>query len=141
MRSGICSVCSSTPRCHILHEGQTSSVTSCKPSGNRVYIYDRFSLSQRGPNPLRQLISSKTEQYRPAVLGVPYRVNLYTFLPDHLHLIAGATIIRLGDKEICDLHLIRFQDSNKFSSLSPSAPQSADRSNVHLQSNRPGHDS
>src|SRR5437016_11709073 len=140
MRSRICSVYSSIRRYLIPPEARTYSRTSCNPSGNRVYINDRFSLSQRDPHPLRQLISRKTEQYRPSILGIPYRVNLYPFLPDHLHLIARATIIRLRHEEIGNLHLIGLQNSNKLSSFSSSTTYSANRSNVHLQTNRPRHD-
>src|SRR2546426_11339434 len=120
MRRGICSVSNSIRRYLIPPEARTYSRTSCNPSGNRVDIHNRFSLCQRGPHPLRQLVSGKTEQYWPAILGVPYRVNFYPFLPDHLHLIARATIIRLRHEEIGNLHLIRLQDSNKLSSFSSS---------------------
>src|SRR3989442_6071242 len=120
MRSRICSVSNSIRRYLIPPEARTSSRTSCNPSGNRVDINDRFSLSQRDPYPLRQLISRKTEQYRPSILGIPYRVNFYPFLPDHLHLIARAKIIRLCHEEIGDLHLICLHDSSQRSSSSSS---------------------
>src|SRR6266568_211576 len=70
--------------------------TSNEPRRTWSHIDHGLSFDERLANPLRKILGVHREENRPPIRGVSDRVNNYSFILNHLHLVGGVLEIGLG---------------------------------------------